>query len=128
MDSEHFISYAKDRSVELSLTSDLDLNVSAPKGFLTQEIVIFLKNYKDPVVDQLCKYEFQNEIFRIIFPDDIGFVVSRVRYVSGRKRLEIVRSYLKEFDVGYKAEPNPVKKRNAGRQRANAWIREEKFY
>ena len=122
MDPGQLISYAKDRGVELSLAPDFELNVSAPKGLLTQEVVSFLKENKKFVVDQLCNYKFQNYVFRIIFPDDVASVVKQVRYLGGQKRLEIVRRYLEEFDAGYSAEPNPVKKRNAGRYRANTWL------
>lgn len=123
---EQLIGYAKVRGIALSITPDFDLKITAKMGALTPKVVNYLKQCKEQVVDKLCDYEFQNEVFRV-YPDDVPFVVKQVRYVSGRKRLEIVRSYLGEFDAGYKAEANPVKKRNAGRQRANDWIREEKF-
>ena len=34
-------------------------------------------------------------------------------------------AYLKEFDAGFVAEENPARKRNAGRRRANTWLREK---
>ena len=122
MNPEQLITHAKDRGIGLSVTTGFDLKVSAENGMLTTEVVDFLKENKDPIVDQLCDYEFQGEIFRIINPDDIGLVVKAVKTISGRNRLLIVRRYNREFDQGYEAEPNPVKKRNAGRYRANTWL------
>jgi len=127
MNPGQLISHAEDRGIELSITPEFALKVISKKDVLTQEAIDYLKNNKDSIVDQLCNYEFQAEVFRIIYPDDIAFVVKQVRHVFGRKRLDIVRRYLEEFDAGYEAEPNPVKKRNAARYRANAWIKEEKF-
>ncbi len=127
MNPGQLISHAEDRGIELSITPDFALKVISKKDVLTQEAIDYLKNNKDSIVDQLCNYEFQAEVFRIIYPDDIAFVVKQVRHVFGRNRLDIVRRYLEEFDAGYKAEQNPVKKRNAARYRANVWIREEKF-
>jgi len=122
MNTEQLISHAKDRGIELSVTPDFELSVSANSRILSLEAVDFLRQNKDPIVDKLCDFQFQAEVFRIIYPDDIAFVVKQVRNVFGRKRLDIVRRYLEEFDAGYKAEPNPVKKRNAARCRANKWL------
>jgi len=127
MNPEQLIGYAKVRGIALSVTPDFDLKIMAKMGALTPKVVNYLKQRKEQVVDKLCDYEFQNEVFRIFSPDDVAFVVKQVRHVTGRDRLEIVRRYLEEFGAGYRAEANPVKKRNAGRQRANDWIREEKF-
>ena len=122
MDPEQLISHAKDQGIELSLTSAFDMRVRSKNCMLTAEMVEYLKKNKNPIVDQLCDYEFQNEIFRIIYPDDIGLVVKSVKTISGRHRLLVVKRYLKKFDKGYQNEPNPVKKRNAGRCRANTWL------
>ena len=127
MNSEQFIGYANDRDITLSITPEFDLKITAKKNTLTPVVIDYLKQRKAQVVDKLCDYEFQKEIFRIIYPDDIAFVVKQVRYANGRERLEIVRRYIKEFDAGYRAESNPVKKQNAGRYRANVWIREANF-
>ena len=122
MNPEQLIGHAKDRGIKLKLTPEYELKVSSKKDVLTQEVVDFLKKYKDSIVDQLCNYEFQAEVFRIIYPDDIGLVVKAVKTISGRNRLEVLKRYLREFDQGYEAESNPVKKRNAGSYRANTWL------
>ncbi|TDJ28411.1 MAG: hypothetical protein E2O57_04470 [Gammaproteobacteria bacterium] len=122
MNPDQLISHAKDRGIELSVTSDYDLKASSNKDLLTQEAIDFLKINKESIVDQLCNYEFQAEVFRIINPDDIGLVVKAVKTISGRHRLEVLNHYLREFDQGYEAESNPVKKRNAGSYRANTWL------
>jgi len=125
MNPGQLISHAKDRGIELSVTSDYDLKVSSNKDLLTQEAIKFLKRNKESIVDQLCNYEFQAEVFRIIYPDDVEFVVKTVKAISGRHRLEVLNHYLREFDQGYETEPNPVKKRNAGSYRANTWLQKK---
>jgi len=122
MNPAQLIGHAKDRGIGLSVTPDLELKVSSIKGTLTPEVVDFLKENKDPILDQLCNYEFQAEIFRVIYPDDVAFVVNTVKTISGRHRLLVVRRYLEEFDKGSLGEPNPVRKRNAGRFQANTWL------
>jgi len=104
MNPEQLISHAKDRGIELSVTPDFELSVSANSRILSLEAIKFLKRNKESIVDQLCNYEFQAEVFRIIYPDDIGLVVKAVKTISGRNRLLIVRRYTREFDQGYVAE------------------------
>jgi hypothetical protein len=125
MKIETLIRYAQDRGIEMSITPDLRLEVEAPKGTLTPEVITYLKGSRPALINKLCDYQFQEEVMRIIFPEDIAFVVKQVRYVEGRKRLELIRRYLKEFDAGFMAEENPARKRNAGRRRANIWMREK---
>ena len=125
MKIEALIHNAKDRGIEMSITTDLRLEVQAPKGTLTPEIINYLKKSRPALIEKLCVYQFQNELMRIIFPEDIAFVVKQVQYIGDRERLSLVRGYLDEFDAAFKAEENPVKKRNAGRLRANTWLREK---
>jgi hypothetical protein len=125
MKIEELIRYAKDRGIEMSITPDLRLEVQAPKGTLTPEIINYLKECRPALIEKLCNYQFQDEVLRIIFNEDIEFVVKQVQHISGRERLRLVRRYLEEFDTGFAAEKNPARKRNAGRKRANTWVREK---
>lgn len=76
---ERLIGLAKDRGIELSITLDLRLEVRAPKKILTPETIKYLKGSRGVLIDKLCDYQFQVEVMRIIFPDDIAFVVKQVR-------------------------------------------------
>jgi hypothetical protein len=125
MEIDKLIGYAQDRGIELSITPDLRLEVEAPKGMLTPEVIRYLRGSRPALIDKLCDYQFQEEVMRIIFPDDVAFVVKQVRYLSGQERLKVVKSYLEEFDAGFKNETNPARKRNAGGYRANVWLREK---
>jgi len=60
--------------------------------------------------------------------DDRVFVRQKLIGIYGAKRLDIVNKYLEQWRLGVEAEPVKIKKENAGRHRANAWIRKEKFY
>lgn len=86
MNPEQLIQHVKNRGIELSLTRDFDLRVSANKGILAPNIVAGLRENKWTIVGKLCDYEFQNEVFRVTHPDDIAFVVKKLRYANGRER------------------------------------------
>jgi hypothetical protein len=122
-EAEDLLRYAGDKGIEIFLTPDLRLEVTAPKGALTPEALVYLKKSRPILVEQLCSYEFQDLVFRLIYADDIPWLVKQVQHIDSVERVKIIRRYLDEFDAGYKGEENPVKKRNAGRFRANTWLR-----
>ena len=68
MKIETLIRYAQDRDIEMSITPDLRLEVEAPKGILTPEVISYLKGSRNALIAKLCDYQFQEEVMRIIFP------------------------------------------------------------
>ena len=58
---------------------------------------------------------------------DRVFVRQKLVGIYGKKRLDIVNKYLEQWRLGVVAEPVAIKQENAGRYRANVWIREKKF-
>ncbi len=105
------------------MTPDYQLRIVAVE--LEHELIEFLKSHRDEIVDRLCGEQFQLEVFRISLPDDIGFIVKQLQYASNRTRLAVVRRWHSEFAKAWQAEPNGIKKDNAGRFRANSWLREQ---
>jgi len=59
--------------------------------------------------------------------DDRVFVRQKLIGIYGAKRLDIVNKYLEHWQLGAEAESVEIKQENAGRYRANKWIREKKF-
>ena len=59
--------------------------------------------------------------------DDQVFVRQCLIGIYGSDRLAVVQEYFNQWYVGSSSEPISHKKENAGRYRANVWIREEKF-
>ncbi len=59
--------------------------------------------------------------------DDRVFVRQCLIGIYGSDRLAVVQEYFNQWYVGSSSEPISRKKDNAGRYRANVWIREEKF-
>ena len=59
--------------------------------------------------------------------DDRVFVRQCLIGIYGSDRLAVVQEYFNQWYVGSSSEPISHKKENAGRYRANVWIREEKF-
>ena len=113
----------RDAGIELSLTDDYRLRAFG-KG-LSDEKLEPLRAHRDEIIDHLCGEQFQFEICRISLPDDVGFIVRRLRHASNQTRLAVVRRWHSEFAKAWQAEPAMVKKDNAGRFRANSWLREK---
>ena len=124
MNSEQIIEAFQDRGIALAVTPEYKLRVDGKESDLNPDLIAFLKGNRDAIIDKLCVYEFQSEVFRLWYPDDIAFVMKRLQHTPPRGRLAIVRQYHLEIDLGYQAEPNLIRKRNAGGFRANSWLRE----
>ena len=56
--------------------------------------------------------------------DDRVFVHQKLIGIYGKKRLDIVNQYFDEWRKGSEAETNVNKIENAGRYRANTWLRD----
>jgi len=124
-EAETLLKYASEKGIEIFLTPDLRLEITAPKGVMSPEALDYIRGSRPILLEQLCSYEFQDLVFRLIYSDDISWLVKQLKDICSLERVKIIRRYLEEFDAAYKAEENPVKKRNAGRFRANTWLREE---
>ena len=111
--------------IELEVTPDYQLRVVAAE--LKHDQIEFLKAHRDEIIDHLCSEQFQFEVFRITLPDDIGFIVKQLQYASNRTRLAVVRRWHSEFAKAWQAEPDGIKKDNAGRFRANTWLRTQRM-
>ena len=66
-------------------------------------------------------------VSNLSMPEDRSFVRQCLTDIYGTKRLDIVNKYLQQWRLGVEAEPVAIKKDNAGRYRANIWVRKEKF-
>ena len=56
--------------------------------------------------------------------DDRVFVHQRLIGIYGKERFELVNQYFNEWQKGSDAQPEGHRKDNAGRYRANVWLRE----
>ena len=70
----------------------------------------------------------EHKIDQLKLHDDRVFVRQKLIGIYGTKRLDIVNKYFEQWRLGVEGEPQEIKQENAGRHRANTWIREEKFY
>ena len=122
MNPAAIIEKARAGGIDLEVTPDYRLRIVGSE--LKPEQVDFLKANRDPIIDQLCVEQFQFEVLRITLPDDVGFIVKQLQYASNRTRLAVVRRWHSEYAKAWQAEPTGIKKANAGRFRANSWLRE----
>jgi hypothetical protein len=78
----------------------------------------------DPVIPftdhEIAEHKIDTEVHR----DDRAFVRQRLIGIYGAKRLELVDQYLKHFNEGSNSVEEAHKKSNAGRFKANTWLRE----
>ena len=56
--------------------------------------------------------------------EDREFVHRKLKGIYGEKRLDLVNQYFAEWEKGSDAEPEEHRKDNAGRKRANIWLRD----
>ena len=112
----------RDTGIELGVTDDYRLRVFG-KGLSDQKLER-LRAHRNEIIDHLCGEQFQFELFRIALRDDIGFIVKKLRHASNQTRLAVIRRWHLEFAKAWQAEPAMIKKDNAGRFRANSWLRE----
>ena len=68
--------------------------------------------------------ESEELISSIQLRDDRQFIRECLATVSAPDRLALVNEYLEQWQQGWDAEPDPIKSDNAGRYRANVWLRE----
>ena len=62
------------------------------------------------------------EIGRLKLRDDRIFVRNQLNRIPGKKRLIVLKQYFEEWQKGMDAQPNEIKKENAGRYQANTWL------
>ena len=66
----------------------------------------------------------EHQIKGLRLRDDRVFVHQRLLGIYGKKRLDLVNRYFDEWLKGSEAETNVNKIENAGRYRANTWLRD----
>jgi hypothetical protein len=68
---------------------------------------------------EIAEHKISNEVHR----DDRSFVRQQLIGAYGAERLSRVDEYLKQVKIGAESVDEPHKKSNAGRRRANTWLR-----
>ena len=66
----------------------------------------------------------EHKINELTLRDDRTFVRQMLLGAYGKDRLTLVDLYFNEWRKGVESEPIEVKKENAGRRRANTWLRQ----
>jgi len=66
----------------------------------------------------------EHQINGLRLRDDRVFVHQRLIGIYGKKRLDLVNQYFDEWQKGSNAQPEGHRKENAGRYRANTWLRD----
>jgi hypothetical protein len=71
---------------------------------------------------EIAKQKIDTEIHR----DDRQYVRQQLIGAYSAERLSRVDAYLEQFRIGAESVTEPHKKSNAGRRRANTWLRQER--
>ena len=71
---------------------------------------------------EIAEHKISTEVYR----DDRSFVRQQLIGKYGAVRLARVDEYLEQFKIGAESVKEPHKKSNAGRFRANTWLRQER--
>jgi hypothetical protein len=97
-------------------------NVSASSGGFNE---ILPENDPNPIPftdHEIAEHLINTEVHR----DDRSFVRQQLIGAYGGERLSRVDAYLAQFRIGAESVTEPHKKSNAGRRRANTWLRQER--
>ena len=97
-------------------------NVGSSSGGFNE---FFPGNDPDPVPftdHEIAEHLINTKVHR----DDRSFVRQQLIGAYGAERLIRVDAYLEQFRLGAGSVKQPHKKSNAGRRRANTWLRQEK--
>jgi hypothetical protein len=62
------------------------------------------------------------KIGRLKLRDDRNFVRDKLKNIPTKERLVVVNQYFNEWQKGMDAQPDEIKKENAGRYQANTWL------
>jgi hypothetical protein len=94
-------------------------------GFAGSRLEHFQENLSEPepipfTDHEIAEHKISDEVHR----DDQSFVRQRLIGIYGAKRLELVDQYLRHFNEGSNSVEETHKKSNAGRFKANTWLRE----
>ena len=128
MNTPHFIESLGEMGVDLDVTTKGKLRIVSNQDFVSTPEFEQLKNSKTEIVSHLNQQKAESFVGSLKLHEDRVFVRQKLIGIYGKKRLDIVNKYLEQWRMGVEAESVPIKQENAGRQRATAWIREEKFY
>ena len=97
-------------------------NVSATSGGF-DEISSENEQESIPFTDhEIAEHKINTEVHR----DDRSFVRQQLIGAYGAERLTRVNDYLEQFKIGMQSVTESHKKSNAGRKRANTWLRQER--
>jgi hypothetical protein len=83
--------------------------------------------YRETRIIPLTEDEIADrKIDKLKLRDDRNFMYETLKGTYGKDRLALVNQYFNEWHKGVESEPTEVKKENAGRRRANTWLRQER--
>jgi len=112
---------------------DIDLNTDGESlsvtttKIMTDEQRQFIRSHKSQLITEIQEAqqkESESLICSLKLRDDRSYVRQFLLGVYGSKRLAIVNEYLNQWQQAADAEPSEIKKQNAGRFKANTWLRE----
>ena len=115
------------KQVELSVTDKGKLRIVSDQDFIHSSGFKKLQNHKAQVVNHLNHEQAERLVCSLTSHDDRVFIRQQLIGAYGSDRLVIIQEYFNQWYVGSSSEPISQKKENAGRYRANVWIREEKY-
>jgi hypothetical protein len=120
--------YGEDENIPETLNSGTDKTIKSPFVGSDGSTSGHIRNIQAeidldtvPFTDhEIAEHMISKEVHR----DDQSFVRQQLIGTYGAARLKRVDEYLEQFTIGSDSVDQPHKKSNAGRRRANTWIRE----
>ena len=123
MSTAHLVESLVEMGVNLDVTDKGKLRIVSSQDFISTPEFEELKNSKSEIVSHLNQQKAESLVSSLKLRDDRVFVHRCLIGIYGTKRLEIVNKYLEQWQQGSSSEPVNIKKDNAGRYKANTWLR-----
>ena len=127
MSTAHLVESVGEMGVCLDVTDKGKLRIVSNQDFVSTPEFEQLKQYKSEIVSYLNQQKAERLVSSLELHDDRVFIHQCLIGIYGTKRLDVVNKYLEQWRLGVEAEPVGIKQDNAGRYRANVWMREKKF-
>jgi hypothetical protein len=123
MSTAHLVESVGEMGVCLDVTDNGKLRIESNQDFVSTPEFDQLKQYKSEIVSYLNQQEAERLVSSLELHDDRVFIHQCLIGIYGTNRLDTVNKYLEQWQQGSSAEPINIKKDNAGRNRANTWLR-----
>ncbi|KAB8151548.1 hypothetical protein EZY14_017790 [Kordia sp. TARA_039_SRF] len=76
METKEIIEFLEEKNIKVKLANATELDIKAPKGVVTKEIITMLKKHKDDLIAHFSIFDTNNDIIKKVIHEDKGYPLS----------------------------------------------------